>query len=158
AQKPSLTTIHYPVHETGYRALELLLRVMAGEASQSEVVRIPTRLVTRESCGCPPGGFAPPEVELNDPRAEPASVYPLSASEPLPPTDYKLFKAQLTQTMKEAALIESRQLGPVEVGNLCRNLLEGFELSLKEGELVHFRSALAELLQRIVAVNDDPYA
>jgi signal transduction histidine kinase/DNA-binding response OmpR family regulator/ABC-type sugar transport system substrate-binding protein len=159
AQVPALSTVHYPVFETGYRGLEVLLRVMAGEEINPEVIRVPTRLITRESCGCPKGGFSSAEGDFDREEQKPFAIAaaPLgeraeTASDSLP------LKWQLLQAMKTAALIESRQLRPLEVGNLCRRMLEGFELSLKERKFVHFRSAMAELLQHIEAANEDAYA
>src|SRR5262245_7893676 len=52
---PSLTTVHYPMFGLGYQAVDLLLQAIKGESVIQELVRIPTRLVIRESCGCLPG-------------------------------------------------------------------------------------------------------
>jgi len=57
-QMPPLTTVHYPMFELGYQAVEWLLRVIAGQRAPAEPIRIPTRLTIRESCGCLPGAFA----------------------------------------------------------------------------------------------------
>ena len=53
AQAPPLTTVRHPTFEIGYRAVELLLDRIAGRRVEASV-RVPTRLVIRESCGCQP--------------------------------------------------------------------------------------------------------
>ena len=50
---PALTSIHNPMFEIGRQGLELALRAASGEALAETIVRIPTRLVVRQSCGCP---------------------------------------------------------------------------------------------------------
>ena len=51
---PPLTTVSQPIHELGLRATRRLIARIAtpGLAPQAEV--LPTRLVIRASCGCPP--------------------------------------------------------------------------------------------------------
>ncbi len=54
-QIPPLTSVHYPLFETGYRALLLIRkRIEEGPDSIPAVVRVSTRLMTRQSCGCFP--------------------------------------------------------------------------------------------------------
>jgi DNA-binding LacI/PurR family transcriptional regulator len=53
AQVPPLTSIHVPLTEIGRQALTLMLDHLAGQ-HRLESVRIPTRLVPRQSCGCMP--------------------------------------------------------------------------------------------------------
>src|SRR3984885_795326 len=57
---PPLTSLRVPFAETGERAVDLLLRSIAGEPVPDEPVRLPVELIVRESCGSgqPPG--APP--------------------------------------------------------------------------------------------------
>jgi len=159
AQNPSLTSVHYPTFDVGYRALEVLLRFIGGEEIDPEIARIPTKLITRESCGCPKGGFSPLEGDFDREDREQFKIAaaPLGVHAEADTTSLPL-KWQVLQAMKAAALIESRLMGPMEVGVLCRRVLEGFELSLKERKLVHFRSAMAELLQHVEAANEDAYA
>ncbi len=72
-QTPPLTTVHYPMFELGYQALEWLLRVIAGHQAPAEPIRIPTRLTIRESCGCLPGAFAGSGLPLAE--AMTAAIY-----------------------------------------------------------------------------------
>lgn len=49
---PALTSIHNPMFEIGIKALELALRSLRGRAAPQEHIRVPARLVVRQSCGC----------------------------------------------------------------------------------------------------------
>jgi signal transduction histidine kinase/DNA-binding LacI/PurR family transcriptional regulator len=48
---PPLTTIRAPFREMGYKAVELVLALLAGE-EVPEQVNLPCKLVIRQSCGC----------------------------------------------------------------------------------------------------------
>ncbi len=49
---PPLSSVRLSFHEQGYRALQSILSILAGEAVPENLV-LPTRLVIRQSCGCP---------------------------------------------------------------------------------------------------------
>ncbi len=51
---PPLTTVHHPMRLLGERGCSLLLDRIAEPGLPRRVERLPTRLVVRESCGCPP--------------------------------------------------------------------------------------------------------
>ncbi len=52
---PPLTTIDQPWSEMGRQAAELLVQhLLEGRALTPDIVKVPPRLVVRESCGCPP--------------------------------------------------------------------------------------------------------
>jgi LacI family transcriptional regulator len=55
---PPLTTVHQPMRLLGERACSLLLERIAEPGLPRRIERLPTRLVVRESCGCPPPGPA----------------------------------------------------------------------------------------------------
>jgi LacI family transcriptional regulator len=55
---PSLTTIHQPMRLLGERACSRLLDRIARPDLPTEVELLPTELVLRKSCGCPPGTAA----------------------------------------------------------------------------------------------------
>ena len=48
---PPLTSVRQPIRELGVRALEQMLRMLAGERVPDHAV-LPTRMVIRQSCGC----------------------------------------------------------------------------------------------------------
>jgi len=52
---PPLTTVHQPMRLLGERACSCLLDRIADPALPRRVERLPTRLIVRESCGCPAG-------------------------------------------------------------------------------------------------------
>jgi signal transduction histidine kinase/AraC-like DNA-binding protein len=49
---PPLTSVSMPFHEQGERAIEMLVMRLAGQPIPQQMV-LPTRLVVRQSCGCP---------------------------------------------------------------------------------------------------------
>ncbi|NTW37984.1 MAG: LacI family transcriptional regulator [Syntrophobacteraceae bacterium] len=51
-QDPQLSSIHIPLYEMGYRSVEFMMRHLEGTTRLGGTVRVHTRLVTRESCGC----------------------------------------------------------------------------------------------------------
>jgi DNA-binding LacI/PurR family transcriptional regulator len=51
---PPLTTVHQPMRLLGERACSMLLERIADPALPYRTERLPTTLVVRESCGCPP--------------------------------------------------------------------------------------------------------
>ena len=52
---PPLTTVHQPMRLLGERACTRLLRRIARPSLRPKVELLPTELVLRSSCGCPPG-------------------------------------------------------------------------------------------------------
>ncbi|MCU0510341.1 MAG: substrate-binding domain-containing protein, partial [Anaerolineae bacterium] len=69
-QRPSLSSVSVPLAELGVEAVRELVRLMRREAPSAAPVRVPTRLVARESCGCVEGETpAPLRGELESKRA-----------------------------------------------------------------------------------------
>jgi len=145
-QSPLLTTVHYPVFETGQQAVSLLLKRLAGQADKAEVVYVPTRLVIRESCGC------------QSVSADLTSSLP--ASPVLAPrlNSREAIQAQVAQALSEAVFAEVQQLSPPEVQGLCHHLVEVFAFSVAEGSAGPFSSAWEEIIRQVEAVDDDPQA
>jgi LacI family transcriptional regulator len=56
--EPSLTTVHQPMRLLGERACARLLDRIARPDLPTQVELLPTELVLRKSCGCPPGAAA----------------------------------------------------------------------------------------------------
>jgi LacI family transcriptional regulator len=52
---PPLTTVHQPIRLMGERACDRLLKRIADPSLRPKVELLPTELVLRSSCGCPPG-------------------------------------------------------------------------------------------------------
>jgi diguanylate cyclase (GGDEF)-like protein len=146
AQVPPLTSVHYPLFETGYRAVLLLRKqIENGEGSIPEKTRVSTWLVPRQSCGCLP------EV-VN------AAVIHHGASFDSDRMDLQRFKEDLSQAMLESLLAETTPSNIQDSRPLCDRLVEAFLLSLQDGDLSHFQIALIEVLQRIEMLDDDAHA
>lgn len=83
---PPLTTVRVPLAETGERAVELLLRAIAGETVPERSPLLPVELIIRESCG----GTPPPTPQPGPPHG-PANVRagaaPEAAHEPDQPDE-----------------------------------------------------------------------
>ena len=61
--RPQLTTVRQPIAELGAMAFDLLRSMIASrEPGQHDIV-LPTRLMRRESCGCPPAATRPDDLE-----------------------------------------------------------------------------------------------
>jgi LacI family transcriptional regulator len=58
ATRPPLTTIDMNLHELGRQAGSRMLAMINDERAQAGVVRLPCRLVVRQSCGALLAGFA----------------------------------------------------------------------------------------------------
>jgi len=142
---PSLTTVHYPMFGLGYQAVELLLKVIKGESAVKELVRIPTRLVIRESCGCLPG--------------LPASIQDEESQEqkPLEMTSGQIV-SQLAQVMTVAVHNESLWLSQKEVAYLVQRLVEAFLLSLEQKDPLTFHLMIKQILERVSDRGDDLFA
>ena len=56
---PPLSTVRVPLAETGERAVEVLLRVIAGQPVPEKPSLLPVELIVRESCGGTPASTSP---------------------------------------------------------------------------------------------------
>jgi LacI family transcriptional regulator len=52
--RPQLTTVRQPIQEIGSCAFDVLHSMISGSAPAARDVLLPTRLIVRASCGCPP--------------------------------------------------------------------------------------------------------
>ena len=64
---PPLTTVHQPMRAIGERACDRLIERIGDPSLRPKVEVLPTELVLRSSCGCPPGTAARREVTLISP-------------------------------------------------------------------------------------------
>jgi LacI family transcriptional regulator len=60
---PPLTTVNQPIRSIGERACERLIERIAHPTLRTAVELLPTELVIRTSCGCPPGTVVRKPVE-----------------------------------------------------------------------------------------------
>jgi len=144
AHVPPLSSVHYPLRQAGYQSLELLLKHIAGQVESTEIVKVPTQLMVRESCGCQPDvatsaalrSFRQRIVDL-----ESINVRPL-----------------LAQMMSEAVLAEAPYPRPSEIHALCLRLLTAFVSSLEEGTDKRFRLVVDEILRQLEGEEADAHA
>ncbi len=127
-QQPGLTSVHVPLFDMGYQAVEQIWRRITQGESLPEQREMETRLVVRQSCGCqgalPWRGETSPQESL----AEQISVY----------------VHRQTYGLEEG-----------EVLGLSRALLAGFERSLAENSPAPFRAALTDILKSASQPEDD---
>jgi len=57
--RPQLTTVRQPIQDLGATAFEVLHSMISGDPPAVRDFVLPTRLVRRESCGCPPEAARP---------------------------------------------------------------------------------------------------
>jgi len=139
-QAPPLTTVHSLTYERGYRALELLLEAIEGRQGWADqIVKVPTRLTVRQSCGCLSGTPAP------------------LATSPLY-TSAGAAASWLAATMVEAVLTEARCLSSDQVYALCRSLGQAFVASLERNDPGGFHVTLEDILRRTEEAGDDAHA
>ena len=50
--QPRLTSVHAPAYELGVASMEMLYKLIQGEAIDQSIITLPTKLVVRDSCGC----------------------------------------------------------------------------------------------------------
>lgn len=143
---PSLTTVHYPLFGLGYQAVELLLKAVKGESVVNKLVRIPTRLVIRESCGCSPG--IPTHIKKDESIKKPKRLE----------VTREQVVSRLTQIMTAAVHNESFWLSQKEVSYLVQRLVEAFLLSLEQKDPLTFHLMFKQILERVSARGDDLFA
>ncbi len=137
---PPLSTVHCSIFERGYRAFELLLGRLEGRQGEEEILRVPTRLVIRQSCGCPPHNVIPAAITTSFPEA--ASV------------DRVVTYSWLGKAMAAAVNAESQQsLESIE--ERCCLLVEAFLRSLDMHDSAPFALALQEMLQFTEELEED---
>ena len=84
---PPLTTVHQPMRLLGERACTRLLDRIARPGLRPKVELLPTELVLRSSCGCPPGTVARRPVPLlRAGRSEPSAAPRRRRTTPVSPS------------------------------------------------------------------------
>jgi len=157
AHMPPLTTVHHPMFELGYQSVVLLLRRIERPADETGETRIPTQLIVRQSCGCPPGAAAVTAQETASVRAE-LPRWHTEASESLKQragADLQGIKQRIVELMAQTVSAGTQRLSLDELDYLCQRLVEAFILSLEHGDPMTFRLAIEQILQRAASVGDD---
>jgi signal transduction histidine kinase/CheY-like chemotaxis protein len=118
------------MYELGYRTTELLYQFILQGYPEKSVVRIPTRLVIRESCGCLPGAVR------------------LSGSDTSRP-------ASIEEEMADAVFNDVNQVRREEIVLQCRDLTKNFRASLEYSDPVPFHSAIQSILDTAAVEGQD---
>jgi diguanylate cyclase (GGDEF)-like protein len=147
AQVPPLATIHVPLTEIGQQALVLMVDHLMMQPGL-ESVRIPTRLVPRQSCGCMP------HVVLSAGSSRTRTHASLSEFEPLALTINSL-KQQIVDEMLATLPSALRFPNGERIERLCTNLVQAFYTSLNDGNSTQFQAMLMDLLQELELADDN---
>ncbi|MCJ7549088.1 MAG: substrate-binding domain-containing protein, partial [Anaerolineae bacterium] len=150
ALSPQLTTVHFPMFELGYQAVYLLLKYLRGHADRKVTIRVPTRLVVRESCGCPPGGAMGPSL-----GAQPSADCGDADVGALTFVSSQVLRSQLTDALVDVIFNETYRLNLDSIRSLCGRLVAACEESLERGEAGPFQLEMHKILKREVMHEDD---
>ncbi len=142
-QQPALTSVHIPLFKMGYQALELLLNHINGQEPLPALVKVPTRLVIRESCGCNQSAVLADALEL--------------ISHPDEPILSPELQSQLVRRMTTLITRGKHSLSQEEIAQLGQELVEAFRVSVQEQSPLRFRTVLDRILKRVAAARDDTH-
>ena len=137
---PALTSIHVPLFEIGYHAIERMLQHVKGKTELVGTVKVDTRLVVRQSCGCDIA-----ECTLSETK-------PITISHP---EEHDQWRDRLPVTIATTILDQAHSLTEQEGLTLCRRLVDTFSQAITLGDRVDFENTLLEVLQRTLAGDDD---
>jgi diguanylate cyclase (GGDEF)-like protein len=143
-QVPPLTSVHYPLVETGHRALTLLHdAILRGRLDLPAVVTVDTWLVTRRSCGClepGPAGSRPPEETK-------------SAAAPGQRAADEAVAASMVDALAGTLPLADKR----ELHARGQRLVAGFQQSLAAAGSSAFDVALVDLMQAIELADEDSH-
>lgn len=135
-QEPGLSSIHVPLFNIGYRAVDLLLQSIKSISPLPDLLQVNTHLVIRESCGCVSGT----ERDIALQSRESRHVHP-----------------ELVSAMASIILNQSHSLTEDEGLALCGRLVNAFTSSVQHGERSEFQATLTDVLQRTAIGDDDTH-
>lgn len=130
--QPRLSSVHVPLFNIGYKALERMVAHITSKIELENVAKVETRLIARQSCGC--------TLHKNAPR--PAESVQIPA---------------LVAEMAETIFSQAHSLIIEQCQAFCTQLTETFSAALLRGERAQFQQTLREILQQTTAVGDDAH-
>ncbi|MGD9316482.1 MAG: substrate-binding domain-containing protein, partial [Anaerolineae bacterium] len=139
-QEPALSSVRISLQRMGYRAVESLYRYLTGQAGAIESVRVETRLIARESCGC---------------GQRTATPGVLTSQSQVP--DRTAGRKQLPQIMAAPILNDAQYLPAAEIEALCRRLVNAFYTSLEQADRSGFEDTLQAVLRQVVVSGDEAH-
>lgn len=132
--EPGLTSLHVPLFNMGYRAVELLYQHLVEQIPLPDQIEVNTQLVVRQSCGC---GSNP----IHDPNSR---VYVAGQS---------LAQQIAAQIQKQAYGLEESEC--LELSNQLVRAF--FSVSAQPENAQNFQAALSHALQRTAERDDDAH-
>jgi DNA-binding LacI/PurR family transcriptional regulator len=133
---PPLTTVPLLIYEQAYRAVEVVLDLLAGEEVPEQVV-IPPKLVIRQSCGCL-------AHEVTQAAAEPATV------------TRKSFETALIEQREPLIAAMARVVGTSEQDiGWIEGVVDAFVAEIEGTSPGAFVSTFDKMLRQVVAVGGD---
>jgi signal transduction histidine kinase/AraC-like DNA-binding protein len=139
---PALSSIHVPLFEIGYHAVERMLRHIRGNEELTGIIKVDTRLVVRQSCGC---GFA---------QYAPSETKPIRRALP---EDGSQWRNRLSGAIATIILNQAHSLTEQESLELCRELVDSFFNAIRSRDRVDFDNSLNKALKRTLAGDDDAH-
>lgn len=134
--EPGLSSIHVPLFDIGYRAVELLLQYIKEKTPPAEIIKVETRLINRESCGCD-RSTSKTRISEND----------ILEDRP----------ARLAETIARMVMNQAQSLTEEECRLFGKRLVESFVSGKREGNWSAFQDALYEALKRTEERDDDAH-
>ena len=147
AQVPPLASVHVPLLEMGQQALTLMSDYLNG-INNLESVRIPTRLIPRQSCGCLPQTIVSASEQIS------VSLVSNNQSNSHP-EDINKIQHKLADEMIATLPHLSRFPFGERTYGFCISLVEAFYISLKAGNATHFQEKLMEFLQEVERTDEE---
>jgi len=147
AQVPPLASVHVPLAMMGEQALALMVdHIFNGYDLES--IRIPTRLVPRQSCGCMPRAVILAGATEQVPQVFVPQVHPNES-------DLAEIKQKLVNDMM--ATLPSASLFPFgeRTRRLCIRIVEDFYASLEQKSPDRFQAALMAVLQELETLDEN---
>ncbi len=138
--EPGLSSIHVPLFNIGYQSVNLLLGHVAGEMKVEGTVKVKTRLVVRQSCGCTMEQVLATGVE------------PIPGEELL---DNKRYLVPLIRDIATTVLNQAHSLTEEDGLSCCDRLVKSFVRAAQHSEPVVFEETLLEVLECTTAGGDD---
>lgn len=144
-QTPPLTTVRHPTFDLGYQSLIALLDLRDGKWDGVRPIRISTRLIVRQSCGCRPG------IPLRSacPDAQTHSARIMSTTHAASST--------VAHKMALAAAAEARLYDLDELDRINERLLAALASDVEEKNGLQFNQVLADVLRATLQRDDDIY-
>ena len=147
AQIPPLASMHAPLNEMGQQALFIMLDRIT-ELHQLESIRIPTRLVPRQSCGCLPDLVTAAAIGEARLRISANALYTKA-------NDIDKIKRSLVEEMVATLPHTSRYPHGEQTHHLCVNLVDAFYASLVDGGSTRFQKILMQFLQELELADEN---